>query len=144
MKHGSAEEMAKTLTRHKTGIARITARFLQSSTSGAPRQDPSTVPDQWNVPPDRFFGMATVPFSSVPTPEIIENGLWCRGCDLTFKEYTDTYSATSTMLRIVPQGCDPWRILFGMTRRARFKVDFLEHLEHCCGAQKLIRMKETI
>lgn len=143
LKHGSAEEMAKTVTTYKTGIARATVRFLQRSTTGAPRQDPLAVLDQGNVPPDRFFGMATIHFPSVPTPEIVENGLWCRGCELTFKEYTNTYSATSEMLRIVPQGCNPGRILFGMTRRARSRVDFLEHLEHCCGAQKLIQMKET-
>lgn len=144
LKHGSAEEMAKTVTAYKTGTTRITVRFLQRSTTGAFRQDPLSVPDQGNVPPDRFFGMAAIHFPSVPTPEIIENGHWCRGCELTFKEYTDTYSATSAMLRTVPQGCDPWRVLFGMTRRARSKVEFLEHMEHCCGARKLIRMKEPV
>ncbi|KAL6413483.1 f-box domain-containing protein [Ilyonectria robusta] len=107
LKHGSAEEMAKAVNPHKTGLALVTVRFLQRSTTGAPRQDPLTVPDQGNVPNDYFFGMATIHFPSIPAPEIIENGLWCRGCELTLKEYTDTYSATRAMLRRVPRPCPP-------------------------------------
>ncbi|KAI1419160.1 F-box domain-containing protein [Xylaria sp. FL1777] len=106
---GSAENLIQVVMRKDP--KRSTTRYLQAEDIGV----------------DRYFGMVSIPFPSLTAPDIIENGLWCKGCEWTYNRREH-----------VPIDCDPNRVLFGMTRRARSKIRLLAHVFWCYYLQLLL------
>lgn len=96
------------------------------------------IPDQGNAGVDRYFGMASIPFPSLTTPDIVEHGLWCKGCEWTYKQYKDRRLSAYVIANMVPTDCDPDRVLFGMVRRARSRIRLSAHIRYCYGAQQLL------
>ena len=141
MIHGSTKNMAENLTaRRSGGITEKeyhTFRWLQNAPLQPLCQDLSRLPTEGNIPNDDCCGMASVPFPSLLKNSTLENGLWCRGCDLIFERYRFRLLALNVVSDLVPPGYDAFRIFLGMQCRARSNAGFLEHITHCHGAREL-------
>ena len=87
-----------------------------------------------------MFGMASVAFPSL-TRLGIENGLWCRCCENTLRQYDSLRLPTNVLRETVPPNLDPELVLLGFERRARSKASFSNHVKRCYGAQQLLSMK---
>ncbi|KAI0194553.1 F-box domain-containing protein [Astrocystis sublimbata] len=111
---------------------------LQAIFSESTCSDSLMIPDQGNTRVDRYFGMASIPFPSLTTLDSVEHGLWCKGCEWTYKQYKHGRLSTNVITNMVPTDCDPDRVLFGMVRRARSRIGLSAHIRHCYGAQQLL------
>ncbi|KAI0874179.1 F-box domain-containing protein [Hypoxylon argillaceum] len=137
--YGSAENAIKAIIRRQPNEqTESTAKYLQAIFSDSTCLDSLIIPDQGNAAVDRYFGMASIPFPLLTTPDIVEHGLWCKGCEWTYKQYKDRRLSTYVIANMVPTDCDPDRVLFGMVRRARSKIRLSAHIRHCYGAQQLL------
>ncbi|KAI0114041.1 F-box domain-containing protein [Nemania sp. FL0031] len=94
--------------------------------------------DQGNRRTDPYFGMALIPFPSLTTPDIVELGLWCKGCEWTYKQYRGRRLPAYIIANMVPAECDPDLVLLDMARRAYSRIRLSAHLRHCYGAQQLL------
>lgn len=87
-------------------------------------------------PEDRYFGMALIPFPSLTRSQLVENGLFCKGCQWAgskrrrLKDYVNS--------GMVPPGCGPHWVRSGLRWRAYSRAGFLEHIRHCYGVDQLI------
>jgi len=138
---GSAEKLAQAMERRcKPPGLIIKGRYLQSGPATPPisGQDLLFLPSQGNIPTDAFFGKASIPFPSLSKSGGIEEGLWCRGCEVTLCRYDTLRLPNHVLATIVPPNCGPHRVLLGLERRARLKESFLNHLKHCYGAWRLL------
>jgi hypothetical protein len=139
MVHGSAEKLAQaTARRCKSTLALIVGRYLQGEPAVAQDQDLLLMPCQGNIPTDSFFGMASIPFPSLSRSGRVEDGLWCKGCEVTVREHDRGRLPGDVLAAVVPPDCGPNRVLVGLERRARSRESFLEHIKHCYGARKLV------
>ncbi|KAI1184139.1 F-box domain-containing protein [Nemania serpens] len=137
--HGSAENATEAIIRRKpNGDTAFTARYLRAVFSDSTCLDSLMMPDQGSIGVDRYFGMASIPFSSLTTPDIVEHGLWCKGCEWTYKQYSSGRLSANVIASMVPKNCHPDRVLFGMVRRARSRIRLTAHIRHCYGAQQLL------
>lgn len=118
-------------------------RYLQTVLSDRPCVDLLTVPDQGGIGTDRYFGMATIPFPSLTAPDVVEHGLWCKGCEWTYERYRFQQLSAQVVANMVPTDFDPDRILLGMARRARSRIGLLAHVRRCYGAQQLLANDEV-
>ncbi|KAI1359726.1 F-box domain-containing protein [Xylaria arbuscula] len=142
--YGSAGNAIEAIIRRQPNEqTESTARYLQAVFSDSTCLDSLMIPDQGNAAVDRYFGMASIPFPLLTTPDIVEHGLWCRGCEWTYKQYKDRRLSTYVIANMVPTDCDPDRVLFGMVRRARSRVGLSAHIRHCYGAQQLLADQEV-
>ncbi|CVK91694.1 uncharacterized protein FPRN_09528 [Fusarium proliferatum] len=74
MVHGSADQLSQVMmTKCKSGGLRVDGRFLQSDPVISQNQDPLLLPSQGNIPTDKFFGMASIPFPSLSASGRLEN-----------------------------------------------------------------------
>lgn len=91
-------------------------------------------------PEDRYFGMASIPFPSLTSSHLVEDGLFCNGCRWmsTKRPRFSGLFPESAVDHVVPSGCDPHWVLSGLKRRAYSRIGFLEHIKHCYGANQLI------
>ncbi|KAI1823702.1 F-box domain-containing protein [Xylaria intraflava] len=136
---GSTEKLAQAMARRcQTTKLLTTGQYLQGGPTVSRGQDFLSLPSQGNIPPDKFFGMASIPFPSLLKSGRIEHGLWCRGCEYTRHRYESLQLSRDTLAAIVPSNCEPRRVLLGMERRAWSKEAFLDHIKHCYGARQLI------
>jgi len=134
MVHGSAEKLAQAMARRcKSTRLLVQGRYLQDE-----GQDLSLLLNQGNVPTDNFFGMASIQFPSLSKSGRIENGLWCRGCEVTLRRYGSQRLPRDVLAAVVPSNCEPLRVLLGLERRAWSKESFLDHIKHCYGARQLV------
>jgi hypothetical protein len=99
--------------------------------------DPMAASGDRNAYMDHFGGMGVIPFPSVLRGGI-EDGLWCRGCQLTFESFVIEGMDDKTLSRIVPQGYDKYHYLFLMQYRAWSKEEFLQHGRQCHSADAVI------
>ncbi|KAJ8126476.1 hypothetical protein O1611_g7163 [Lasiodiplodia mahajangana] len=137
--YGSAGNAIEAIIRRKPSAQpAYMVRYLQSIFSDSTCFDSLMIPDQGNAGADRYFGMATIPFPSVTTPGSVEHGLWCKGCEWTYKQYKDGRLSAHIIANMVPTNCDPDRVLFGMVRRAHSRIGLSTHIRHCYGAQRLL------
>lgn len=138
--YGSERNIREIVARRKpskktTYAARdLQLAFVDSTTC----PDSLMVPDQGNCGDDRYFGMATIPFPSLTTPDTADHGLWCKGCEWTYEQNKYRRVPAHVIANIAPVGCDPGHVLFELTRRARSRNGLLEHIRHCYGAQQLL------
>ena len=137
--HHSAERLREVMNvRCRLESQRVTGAYLQSELSLPKDRDFLFLPGQGNVPPDSFFGMACVPFPSISNSGLVEDGIWCRGCELTVRHFNSLRLPQHVLTKIVPANCEPNRVLVGLERRAWSKESFLNHVKECYGAQKMI------
>lgn len=137
--HGSAEKLAHVMAKRcKSTRLLVTGQYLQDKPAAVSQgQDLVLLPSQGNIPTDNFFGMASIPFPSL-SESGIEDGLWCKGCEVTLCQYDSLRLPRDALAAIVPADCEPQRVLLGLERRARSKKSFLDHIKHCYGAQQLV------
>ncbi|KAF4958496.1 hypothetical protein FGADI_2420 [Fusarium gaditjirri] len=139
MVHGSADRLSQAMTtKCKSAGLRADGRFLQSDPVTSQNQDPLLLPSQGNIPTDKLFGMASIPFPSLSASGRLENGLWCRGCEITLHQYDSLRLPRRVLATLVPRNRDALLVLLGLERRARSTGSFLEHIKHCYGIQQLV------
>ncbi|KAF5004126.1 hypothetical protein FDECE_9340 [Fusarium decemcellulare] len=137
--HGSAEQLAQAMARRcKSGRLLVTGQFYQSEPAVSQSQDLLLMPSQGNIPPADFFGMASIPFPSLSASGRVENGLWCRGCEITRHRYDSVRLPRDVLAALVSTNCEAMRVLLGLERRARSRESFLEHAKQCYGIQQLV------
>lgn len=88
-------------------------------------------------PPDRYFGMASVPFPSLTPPDSVEYGLLCKGCH--WMRYHQHLIPGDVLANLLPPGCTSEQVLPGLRRRAYSAINFLEHIGHCYGVDYLLK-----
>ncbi|KAI0971217.1 F-box domain-containing protein [Xylaria arbuscula] len=137
--HGSSGNALQAIS-HKKSIRQTLyeARYLQAIFLDSACLDSLMILDQGNDGVDRYFGMASIPFPSLTTPDVVEHGLWCKGCEWTYKQYQDSRLPACIIASMVPTNCHPDRVLFGMVRRAHSRIRLSAHIQHCYGAQQLL------
>ncbi|EXU96525.1 hypothetical protein X797_010336 [Metarhizium robertsii] len=137
--HGSAEKLSQALARTcKSAGLLATGRYFQSEPEVPPGQDSLLLPCQGNIPPDKFFGMASIPFPSLSKSGRIEQGLWCRGCETVLRLHDSLRLPSEVLVAVVPGSLEPMRVLLGLERRARSRESFLHHVRHCYGARQMV------
>ncbi|KAI1200371.1 hypothetical protein F5X97DRAFT_100916 [Nemania serpens] len=62
--------------------------------------------------------MATISFPSLTAADVVEHGLWCKGCEWTYNQYTNHQLSAQVVVNMVPIDCHPDRVLSSMTSRA--------------------------
>ncbi|KAF2271828.1 F-box domain-containing protein [Westerdykella ornata] len=103
-------------------------------------QDPLTINDVGIRPDNVFGGMGAIPFPSLLNGGT-EQGLWCRGCEMTYDTYMIEGLDVSTLSRLVPQGCPADLFLLRVQYRAWSKAGFLQHAKHCHSAAAVISQR---
>ena len=135
-KHGTEEAM-------KTFVAARNAGKTQSSTirsTIAASRSRLILPPK-PVPDDKYWGVATVAFPSLRPNNIVENGLWCFACCHKYEGGRipcKLDSDTETLL----EGRHPCLRRQFREQRARSKSQFLEHVQDCEGAMKLLEQPD--
>ncbi|KAI1144386.1 F-box domain-containing protein [Hypoxylon sp. FL0543] len=137
--HGSEAKMRKASYRRDYDIRFFRARdLLYMEPPVSQGQDLLLRPYDPCIKPDKYFGVASIPFPSLSKSGEIEDGLWCWGCDHTcvidFSDGLFDY----VLKAMVPSTCLPRVVVLGLERRARSKESFLEHIKYCWGAGELI------
>ncbi|KAI0532882.1 F-box domain-containing protein [Xylaria digitata] len=139
MVHGSVAGLTKILDiTCRSARQLFTAWYLQGGPPMPQVEDLLFLPDRPDILTDKFFGMASVPFPSISKEGRIEDGLWCKGCEATFHRYDSLGLPQDVLAAMVPSNRHPEQVLLGFKRRARSKQAFLDHVEHCYGAQQLV------
>jgi hypothetical protein len=72
--------------------------------------------------------MGVVHFPSI-IADLVEEGLWCRGCEVSYEKYRHG-KRDFTLARTVPPG-DLEQYLARMQYRAWSKADFVRHARYC-------------
>lgn len=136
-KYGSAERLQEALSEKSiNGTGVHSARQLRSLLWSEGYFDANLVPDVGSSLVGRYFGRASIRFPSLLSSGEIEYGHWCRGC-----EWTDEHRsrlAVDVLAQILPADVEPDRELSRMARTAYAKAEFLDHIQHCYGAQRLL------
>lgn len=146
--HGSLESVSEAFRgRTHTGILAYEERDLQAALDvvASGKYDALfTQPEDRDMfrlgPEDWHFGKASIPFPSLTSSRLVEDGLFCDGCrwmSTKRPRFPESFPE-SAVDRMVPPGCDPHSVLSGLKRRAYSRVGFLEHTKHCYGAKQLI------
>lgn len=136
-RYGSAERLREALSHQAlTGPAAYTARFLQRLLWVDDYFDTVLVPERGSSLVGRYFGLASVRFPSLTRPDRVEYGHWCRGCDRVYDQRHRL--PADAVAQIMPDDPDPDRVLLRRARTAYSTTEFLEHIQHCYGAQKLL------
>ncbi|KAI0404148.1 F-box domain-containing protein [Xylaria palmicola] len=137
--YGSVGTATEAIMRRKPNRqTAYTARYMQAVFSSSTGLDSLMMPDQGNAGVDRYFGMASIPFPSLTSPDVVEHGLWCRGCEWTYRQYKDRRLSADAIANMVPTNCDPDGVLIGVVRRARSRRRLSAPIRHCHGAQQLL------
>lgn len=136
--YGSVEHLQEALSHQTfTGRAAYTARFLQRLLWVDEYFDTVLVPDRGSSLVGRYFGLASIRFPSLIRREQIEYGHWCRGCEWMYDQRHRL--PAEIVIQIVPaDDVDPDRVLLRMARTAYSTNGFVEHIQHCYGAQILL------
>ena len=137
--HGSANTLTESFARrYKRYLTIFTGRYFQDESPVLLTQDSLLLPDQDNVPNDKFFSMVSIPFPSLRPPDRVNYGLWYLGYQTTLQQDDRLRLRQNILETLVPQGPRTGRVLLEMERRARSKTSFLSHVKHCYGAKLLV------
>jgi drug/metabolite transporter superfamily protein YnfA len=139
--YGSPEKLLDAVVARRTYLefGNIYAHLHNASLD--PRgQDPSTLPNYPDMPKekDKSCGMASIRFPSLSTNNVLENGLWCRGCEQAFGGSEFTQLPPNVASNLTPVGHKPPWVFQEMKDRARSRAEFLDHITHCHGRHKLM------
>ncbi|KAF2802824.1 uncharacterized protein BDZ99DRAFT_454540 [Mytilinidion resinicola] len=143
--HGSLEALATKFPLDARNIATVnkldTLTWYRQAELRPLSHDPLTIKDVGIRPRDNFCGMGAIPFPSL-LKNGTEQGLWCRGCEFTYKTGVAIEEMDpSTLSGLVPQGCDADQFLLRIQYRAWSKADFLQHAKHCHSTAAVISQK---
>ncbi|KAM5353879.1 hypothetical protein ACJ41O_000529 [Fusarium nematophilum] len=112
-------------------------RYYEASLE-PPGCDMSRLPSRANIGDDPYAGMA-----SIRVPHLTESGAdWgrlCRGCQVTYNCYRDGSLPQAVLFGLSPPRIDPDRPLSATLTRLRSRERFLEHVQHCYGARRLLK-----
>ncbi|KAF5619781.1 f-box domain protein [Fusarium sp. NRRL 52700] len=152
---GAAKKLAvskyKSLANLKEVIARRkpsrqnanTIKYLEAVFLDYAHSDPLMVPDNGGIGDDPYFGMASIPFPFLPTRDVVDFGLWCKGCQWIYEQMKSQRLPAHLIANMVPVGCDPHRVLLGLFRRGHTRIGLLEHIRSCYGVRKLLREEQV-
>ncbi|KAI1180780.1 F-box domain-containing protein [Nemania sp. FL0916] len=136
--HGSAENAIEAIRRRKSyeqnagEVSRL--RALLSDSTGV---NTLMLPYYGNAgPPVNWSSWAVILFPSFSPPDIVEHGVWCKGCAYIFNK--DLWLPDHSIPNIVPTGWSPNHFLCGMLSRAYSRTGLSAHIPHCAGAQQLL------
>ena len=144
VKQRSEEQMAQELQARCTAGLSLhefyTLRWLQAAPLQPPGPELATRLFEANEPNDKYCGMASIVFPSLLTGNRIETGLWCRGCEKMFREWSPHKLYPADVSRLVRRTSDITEIHVLYTRQhlARSRIAFLDHITHCSGARELV------
>lgn len=137
--YGSVANLEKAIARRTYGgPTAYTTRYLEAAFLDSTDSDPVMMPDQGAIAVDPYFGMASIPFPSLPTPGVVNTGLWCKGCEWTCERQKNRQLPAHVIANTVPAGYDPNLVLLGLARRAYSRIGLLGHIRSCHGAQQLL------
>ena len=138
-KCGSNEALAKTLATDpehltQTNYGSYYTKWIQDAPLQQLREDNNHAAPKGK---DLFGGMGCAPFSSM-VGHTIENGLWCRGCELTYSLFRSRQLDSRLMSLLTAPECDSDCIVREMEYRAMSRAEFLEHAKHCHSAEEVV------
>ena len=84
-----------------------------------------------------FWGLASTPCPSISTNRAVEHGLWCRGCERLVKLYLSGRLTSAERAALFPQKPPSLQALVIRRSRSWSRSEFVEHVLHCLGVQKL-------
>ncbi|POS69710.1 hypothetical protein DHEL01_v211895 [Diaporthe helianthi] len=137
-KYGSAGRLLEALGgKSITGTGVHSARQLRSLLWSEGYFDANLVPDVGSSLVGRYFGRGSIRFPSLDMASgEIECGHWCRGCGCAEEQRSQL--PEDVVAQIVPSDVEPDRELLRLARTAYSRTEFLEHVQHCYGAQRLV------
>ncbi len=132
--HGSEEAMNTFVTRQNVGKLTVTEAYnvLWLTRPMLERQSYRTCMLE-NTPNDRFPGMGATNFPFLRPDKVLEDGLWCCGCE---------HSNSRRFRGIEAPDSDPGMLLEALQCQARSRDEFMEHIRKCEGATKLLQRLE--
>jgi len=137
----SASYLAQDLENRRTAGLSLdeyyTQRWLQAAPLQSPETELTTRSTQANVPNDKFCGMASILFPSLSSGDRVESGLWCLGCEETYREWSP-HRPNELVSQLVATGSDTEETLYALQHVARTETVFFEHILHCPGARILV------
>lgn len=137
--HGSVENLTRAGTHHRTGQwAAFMYWYMASVFSNDTLSDTLMKPEGLNQRLASYLGMASVPFPSITAGGAVEQGLWCKGCESMRSRFGTSKLPAQVLADLVPEGCQALVVISGLAKRARSRAGFLEHIQHCYGAQELL------
>lgn len=143
--HGSSEALSKHAPRVRPGESRRnpwTLKGLHDAPLENPGSDMSKMYRQKNLPEDDLGGIATIRFPFVSPEGTADVGRLCRGCEVTATEFK--YGRLPETVRRELSGplCGGHEPLRAAVSRLRTREDFVEHVQHCYGVQRLRNLEE--
>jgi hypothetical protein len=137
-KHGSMERLQEALSQQDiTGPGAYSAKHLRDLLWADDYFDANLVPDVGTSLVGRYFGRASIWFPSlVALDKKIEYGRWCRGCQWMYDQRSRL--PVEVLGELLPADVDTDRELLRMARTAYSTAGFMQHIQYCYGAQKLI------
>lgn len=115
-------------------------RFLQDAPLTPPGQEIRGRLYDPDIPDDDYCGMASVAFPHVTADSRVECGLWCMGCQLSYRERLPSEAIPVRMAhRLLPRR-PGGGVAYAEHFIARNRAEFLGHVEVCSGAQRMIRI----
>ncbi|KAF4465043.1 F-box domain-containing [Fusarium albosuccineum] len=129
---------------HPDSVASSGSDFEENSVSD-PRHcvfwDPLALPFQPLFMPDdpRPVHREVAAFPWLHSGQIVENGLWCKGCRHTFERYSSGQLDFQELCRHPPPGRARLSVLRSRARRAMTRAEFLDHIKSCFGARQILR-----
>ncbi|KAK2616686.1 hypothetical protein QQS21_000298 [Conoideocrella luteorostrata] len=139
--HGSPEQVASLsligASNGKDLSERLKFQRFREISLEPPGLDLSRLPSKENFGSDGFAGVA-----SMRLPHLSDSGLdagrLCYGCRVVYDDCVRGELPASVLSELVPSGISAYRPLKAMSTRLYSRGGFLEHVEHCYGAQRLL------
>ena len=139
---GSEERVAGLLeVRRTAGLSSqeyFDLRWLQAAPMQPPGPEISTRVKEADTPNDSCSGVASIPFPHLSTGNKLEHGLWCKGCEHTFRLWSQNGVVPDNFSRSLDETENVRRALSAVRDRARSTTALLEHTTRCSGAQALV------
>lgn len=101
------------------------------------------------MPQDNHAGMASIGFPVLRLNGMVENGVWCSGCRMNYGRY-NILTVLDEKTKFLLSNADPLEgsmgirhCLWWLEYRVRSNSAFIEHLNFCTAAQKLLESLEN-
>lgn len=111
-------------------------RFIEAPLE-PPGCDLSRMPDKSNSVEDEYCGMGSIRFPYL-TEGRADHGVVCKGCVRALDDYQRNSMPTRVVSELVPPGPHPSRPLMALGVRLRSRDEFVEHIKHCYGVNRLL------
>lgn len=139
--HGSAENVANlmptTPPRGMTWREFCIFKLFHEAPLEPPGCDLSRMPERSNLVEDDFGGMASIRMAYLNGTSA-DCGRLCKGCRHVNELHSRGLLPASVLEDLVPRGIRPSRPLRALTTRLYSREGFVEHIETCYGANRLL------